>query len=161
MKKAYFQYYESFENILQNFQNPEEQNFVRLLIINYGLFGTLPENLTEIQNMAFCVIKEMIDDQVHRRETNIKNAQKKNNKSEEVKSKENKKPTVEEITEYCESRKNGIDARAFFDFYESKGWKVGNQPMKDWKACVRTWEQRRSSFGTKTQSALPEDRLTL
>ena len=52
------------------------------------------------------------------------------------------KPTLEEIAAYCEERKNGISAQQFMDFYESKGWKVGNQPMKDWKACVRTWEQR-------------------
>lgn len=52
------------------------------------------------------------------------------------------KPTLEEVKEYCLSRKNNIDAQQFIDFYESKGWKVGNQSMKDWKACVRTWEQR-------------------
>lgn len=52
------------------------------------------------------------------------------------------KPTVEEVTAYCKERGNHIDAQQFFDFYESKGWKVGNQSMKDWKACVRTWERR-------------------
>ena len=55
------------------------------------------------------------------------------------------KPSVEEIREYCQERKNSISAESFFDFYESKGWKVGNQPMKDWKACVRTWERRDKS----------------
>lgn len=52
------------------------------------------------------------------------------------------KPTVEEIKAYCTERNNGIDAQSFFDFYESKGWKVGNTPMKDWRAAVRTWEKR-------------------
>ena len=52
------------------------------------------------------------------------------------------KPSLSEIEEYCMSRSNGIDASKFFDFYESKGWKVGNQPMKDWRACVRTWERK-------------------
>lgn len=52
------------------------------------------------------------------------------------------KPTIEEISSYCAERGNGIDAQRFYDFYESKGWRVGNQRMKDWKACVRTWEQR-------------------
>jgi len=51
------------------------------------------------------------------------------------------KPTVEEVEAYCEERNNSIDAEMFIDFYESKGWKVGNQPMKDWKAAVRTWEK--------------------
>lgn len=52
------------------------------------------------------------------------------------------KPSVEEIAAYCTERNNNIDPQQFFDFYESKGWKVGNQSMKDWKAAVRTWERR-------------------
>lgn len=52
------------------------------------------------------------------------------------------KPTVEEVTEYCNERGNKINGQNFVDFYESKGWKVGGSPMKDWKAAVRTWEQR-------------------
>ena len=51
------------------------------------------------------------------------------------------KPTVEEIAEYCKLRNNAIDPQHFFDFYESKGWLVGKSRMKDWKACVRTWER--------------------
>jgi hypothetical protein len=53
-----------------------------------------------------------------------------------------KKPTVEEVSAYCNDRGNYINAQNFVDFYESKGWKVGSSPMKDWKAAVRTWEQR-------------------
>ena len=52
------------------------------------------------------------------------------------------KPTIEEVKVYCQERDNGVNPEAFIDFYESKGWKVGNQPMKDWKAAVRTWEKR-------------------
>ena len=51
-------------------------------------------------------------------------------------------PTVDEVKAYCQERQNGIDAEAFVDFYVSKGWKVGSQPMRDWKAAVRTWERR-------------------
>ena len=51
-------------------------------------------------------------------------------------------PTLEEVSEYCRERGNGVNPQRFIDFYASKGWKVGNQPMKDWQACVRTWEQR-------------------
>lgn len=51
-------------------------------------------------------------------------------------------PSIQEVREYCIGRGNGIDAEQFFDFYASKGWKVGNSPMKDWKAAVRTWERR-------------------
>ena len=52
------------------------------------------------------------------------------------------KPTIEEIQDYCLERNNGINAEAFYDFYESKDWYVGKNKMKDWKACVRTWERR-------------------
>ena len=51
-------------------------------------------------------------------------------------------PTLEEVAAYCMERNNKVDAETFIDFYSAKGWKVGNQPMKDWKACVRTWEKR-------------------
>ena len=51
------------------------------------------------------------------------------------------KPKVEEIDSYCKDRKNNVDAQQFFDYYESKGWKVGKSPMKDWKSAVRTWER--------------------
>ena len=51
-------------------------------------------------------------------------------------------PTVEEVETYCRERKNSVNAQRFVDFYTSKGWQVGKNPMKDWKACVRTWEQR-------------------
>lgn len=51
-------------------------------------------------------------------------------------------PTVEEVRAYCQERGNRVDPEHFVDFYTSKGWKVGNQPMKDWKACVRTWERK-------------------
>ena len=53
-----------------------------------------------------------------------------------------KKPTLEEVKEYCLERKNGINPQHFIDFYESKGWMVGKNKMKDWKACIRTWEKR-------------------
>lgn len=52
------------------------------------------------------------------------------------------KPSVEEIRLYCQERNNQVDPERFFNFYESKGWVVGKSPMKDWKAAVRTWEQR-------------------
>ena len=52
------------------------------------------------------------------------------------------KPTIEEVQNYCQERNNGINAEAFYDFYESKDWYVGKNKMKDWKACVRTWEKR-------------------
>lgn len=51
------------------------------------------------------------------------------------------KPTVVDIAEYCLERNNVVDAQKFYDYYSSNGWKVGKNPMKDWKAAVRTWEK--------------------
>ena len=51
------------------------------------------------------------------------------------------KPTVEEVAAYCKERNNNVDPQRFWDFYEAKGWKIGKSPMKDWKACVRTWKK--------------------
>lgn len=53
------------------------------------------------------------------------------------------KPTFNEVNDYCLERKNNIDAQYFIDFYESKGWLIGKTVMKDWKACIRTWERNK------------------
>jgi len=50
-------------------------------------------------------------------------------------------PTFNEVLEYCTQRKNGVDVNKFLNFYSSKGWMVGKNKMKDWKACVRSWEK--------------------
>lgn len=51
-------------------------------------------------------------------------------------------PSLNDVARYCAERKNGIDAESFVAFYESKGWMIGKNKMKDWKAAVRTWERR-------------------
>jgi hypothetical protein len=51
-------------------------------------------------------------------------------------------PTVSEVKAYCQIRNNGINPEAFVDYYESKGWMIGKNKMKDWKAAVRSWESR-------------------
>lgn len=58
------------------------------------------------------------------------------------------KPTVEEVKVYCLEQNNGIDAESFVNFYESKGWKIGKSPMKNWKAAVRTWVSKRKENGS-------------
>ena len=59
-----------------------------------------------------------------------------------------KKPTIEEISIYCKQRNNKIDSETFFDFYESKNWKIGKSSMKCWKSCIRTWEKRQTKNNT-------------
>lgn len=75
-------------------------------------------------------------------------------------------PTLEEVKAYCLERKNDVDHEAFFNFYESKGWMIGNNKMKDWRAAVRTWERNERSqpskpavIGNKNWDRLIEDRL--
>ena len=51
------------------------------------------------------------------------------------------KPTLEEVADYCIERNNDVNPEQWLDFYTSNGWKVGKNPMKDWKAAVRTWER--------------------
>lgn len=62
-------------------------------------------------------------------------------KSTTTKRKRFEKPTLSQITQYCLERNNCVNAEQFYDYYESNGWKVGKNSMKDWKAAVRTWER--------------------
>ena len=52
------------------------------------------------------------------------------------------RPTLDEVTDYCRERNSTVDPGEFIDFYDSKGWKVGSTPMKDWQAAIRNWERR-------------------
>ena len=74
------------------------------------------------------------------------------------------KPSIDEIKAYCNERHNNIDPDRFYDFYESKGWKVGNTPMKDWKAAIRTWEAKNKDYkkdnGYTIEVLPPEERLS-
>ena len=67
-------------------------------------------------------------------------------------------PTLEEVKAYCVERKNNVDAERFINYYTANGWKVGKNPMKDWKAAVRSWE--RNDFG-KPKTAETEQSFDL
>lgn len=56
-----------------------------------------------------------------------------------------KPPSLDEVRAYCRERKNSVDPGAWCDFYQSKGWMVGKNKMKDWRAAVRTWERNTST----------------
>lgn len=72
------------------------------------------------------------------------------------KSKKFIKPTIEEIEKYCKEKEYfDVNAQQFFDYYESKGWKVGNSAMKDWKAAVRNWHSRAYGSGTGEKLSQP------
>lgn len=53
------------------------------------------------------------------------------------------KPVPKEVSDYAKTIGFELDGQKFCDYYESKGWVIGKSPMKDWKACVRTWKLNR------------------
>jgi len=63
-------------------------------------------------------------------------------KRREEKRRRFKPPSVDQVRSYCDERKNNIDPDAFVDHYIKTGWMSGKNKIKDWKACVRTWERR-------------------
>ena len=63
-----------------------------------------------------------------------------------------KKPTLEEVEAYCLERGNKVNAEQFIDYYEANGWIQGKgKPIKDWKACIRTWERNRMNEHKETR----------
>ena len=57
------------------------------------------------------------------------------------------KPSLQEVSEYCTERKNTVSPEKFLNYYEANGWRVGRNPMKDWRAAVRNWEQNEKAGG--------------
>ena len=166
MKKAYFQYYETFETIIEKIKDIEEREWLRKVIIQYGLHGIEPESFnSEALEIAWTICKDLIDQQQHRREVNAANRAGK--KAEPATNKENSaaepqpeekpaqeiqqekpkrknfvKPTVEEIEAFCKEKKYTVNAQQFFNYYESNGWKIGRTAMKSWQAAVQNWNTR-------------------
>lgn len=64
------------------------------------------------------------------------------NASRETRAKSFTPPTVDEVADYVKHQCYHVDPQRFIDYYQSNGWKVGRNSMKDWKAAVRTWEQK-------------------
>ena len=166
MKKAYFQYYETFEIVIEKIKDIEEREWLRKVIIQYGLHGTAPESFnSEALEIAWTICKDLIDQQIHRREVNAANragkkAEPETNKEnlaaepqpeekpaqeiqqEKPKRKNFVKPTVEEIAAFCKEKKYTVNAQQFFNYYESNGWKIGRNAMKSWQAAVQNWNIR-------------------
>jgi hypothetical protein len=70
------------------------------------------------------------------------------------------KPSIEDITKYCRERSNKVNPQKFYDFYESKGWMVGRNKMKDWKASVRTWEKEDENTPDWFDKDIKEDKAS-
>ena len=62
-------------------------------------------------------------------------------------------PSIDDVRAYCEERGNTIDAERFIDYYTAQGWVLANgRPVKDWRACVRTWEKNDKTDKTGNRS---------
>ena len=130
-----------------------------ITIVNYGEYqveGTTQDTTEDtIQGTTLdTTVGITVDTTVDTQNKNIKNI--KNVK--ELKNNKNNigrftPPDVVEVQAYCYERGNNVDAQAFVDFYSSKGWMVGKNKMKDWKAAVRTWER---SNGISKSNAQPQ-----
>lgn len=91
-----------------------------------------------------------IDEKVKENNTSMNNTSM--NIKENIKRKVFKKPTLEELQEYCFSSSLSVDYQYFYDYYESNGWKVGKNPMKDWKATLRNWNRKSKNLNQTTNS---------
>ena len=63
-------------------------------------------------------------------------------------------PQLDEVRAYCSEKKNGVDAVRFWNFYESKGWMVGKNKMKSWKAAIATWAKDVTAPGAPSGSKI-------
>jgi len=80
--------------------------------------------------------------------------------SKPVKFKRFVKPTLNDLELYCVERQNKVDIQKFFDHYESNGWKVGKNPMKDWKAAIRTWEKNTFETASNKKASKLESQIS-
>ena len=172
--------YESFLDATKD-ADPEAFKKIWLSLLEYGINDKDPEDLNWAENMAFLLMKPNVDANKKRRKTddadnceqlqtiadNCEHLSKDEDVDEDEDADEEKKkrgarfapPTLSEVKAYCQERTRdghpAVNPEAFYDFYQAKGWKVGKNPMKDWKASVRTWEQRekteRARSGTREQ----------
>ena len=123
------------------------------------VFSKQQENFSGSDRNFFPVVQELssgnnkIDNIYDNKIDNITIKEKKEIKEKkkdlpETKERVFKKPSVEEISSYCQERNNNINPEQFYDYYEANGWKINRNPMKDWKATVRNWE--RNEFNRKS-----------
>lgn len=116
--------------------------FGYLTVLSFdGRQRILKSSLSNFERQGHKICKA---DSQNLKESNIENNTNTNTKRERAASRFTP-PTVEEVRAYCQERKNNVDPQRFVDYYTANGWKVGRNPMKDWKAAVRTWERNGSS----------------
>lgn len=169
-------FYRSFYDALKNIP-PDERLKVYDAIMEYGMYDHDPD-LDGVALAIFLLAKPQIDANNKRYENGCKAKKKRtvseteaNTKQEssecEAKEKEKEKvkdnnkifipPSVDDVRAYCTERGNNVDPQSFVDFYESKGWMIGKNKMKDWKAAVRTWERSETKTRQGETAKLAKD----
>ncbi len=98
-----------------------------ITLCNYDTYQLTPNDTNKLTNKQLTANKNVKNDK------NVNNEKKKSRFTP---------PTVDELREYSSSIDFGLDCQGFLDFYTSKGWMIGKNKMKDWKAAVRTWKKR-------------------
>lgn len=108
------------------------------------------ENCNIYENQCFNVENGNLNGNLNFYNNKNKNKNKdKDGNNREIYISANKKfapPSRDEVRQFFELNSLNGDYDAFFDFYESNGWKVGKNQMKDWKASARNWSRRQSEF---------------
>lgn len=116
-----------------------------ITIVNYSRYQQSEDTTTDtITDTSLDTTTDTLLD-TNKNDKNVKNEKKKEIEKENIKEKEKESfspPTIVEVAAYCRERNNGVDADRFVAYYQSNGWKVGKNKMKDWKAAVRTWERK-------------------
>ena len=166
MERKSFTFFSSFCDALSRIKNKTARCDAYDAIIRYALNGTEPDldSMADAAALAFIMAKPVLDSSRKKAEAgriggsskpeaNSSNAEANRKRDREGDSegisKESTKekqprfqaPTVAQVREYCRERKNSVDPQRFVSHYEAVGWKIGKNPMKDWKAAVRTWER--------------------
>lgn len=144
------------ERILKLFKNEqqiEQQSYSTnriISVLNWHKYQEIEQQNEQRVNSERTASEQRVNTNKNERKKELKNERNKDLKDISDKSPEPtrstfKPPALEEVIAYCEERGNSVDAAKWHDFYASKGWMVGKNKMKDWKAAVRTWEQDKST----------------
>ena len=167
MTREQFTFYRSYWEAVKRLRKPADRLSALEAIAAYALDGEERE-LTDAADAIFVLIRPVLDSAAKKAKggksspsieedvdkTPASKPKDRANKKEGEKEKEGEienecyrttrrfvPPTLDEVTDYCLERGNAVDPQRFVSFYESNGWRVGKNPMKDWRAAVRTWER--------------------
>lgn len=109
------------------------------------LKDTVPDTLTgTVTNTLTYTLSDTLGYTIPYTNTKDKTREDKTRRTEKVKKEIFRKPSLENVAEYCLDRANDVDPQVFVDFYEAKNWMIGKNKMRDWRACIRTWEGKQT-----------------